>query len=117
MLGQLASWSSRGGWKENFFRLELDQPLSYMRKMYPTEWRNVMTRVFNDPERGPPFFPGFYSVQNVSTDYEMKVPPVYFYGNYRATMRAYSRVTRELVACERATLSVVPKSIRRRPHP
>lgn len=59
---------------------------------------------------------GSYSVSNISsTILNLKVPPAFYYGKFRVTATLVNSVTNELVACERAFLSVLPKLPKRKP--
>lgn len=60
-----------------------------------------------------PFPQGFYSFTNFSTDCDVRITPVFFYGKYRGTVKVLNAVTEELIACFRGFFSLVPKLNRR----
>ncbi|XP_034230457.1 uncharacterized protein LOC117639164 [Thrips palmi] len=106
----LASWSSRGGWKDNAFQKSTSRLCTTIKTFFPNVWRKGMMMVFNDPTRDCPFPPqDTYSVNNVSTNYIAKFPPSFFYGRYRGTGQILNTETKELIACKRCYFQVVPK--------
>ncbi|XP_034238270.1 uncharacterized protein LOC117643461 [Thrips palmi] len=104
----LASWSSRGGWKDNAFQKTIAKPCTTVRSFFPREWRKAMVYVFNDPDRKCPFPPGTYTATNVSTQNDFTFPPSFFYGKFRGTGRVFT-LAKELVGCVRFYFSIVPK--------
>ncbi|XP_026286044.1 uncharacterized protein LOC113211783 [Frankliniella occidentalis] len=109
-LANFASWSSTGGWKDNFFRFTLPRACATAKARFPDLWRRAMIALFNDPDRDCPFPPGYYSVRNVSTDFHMKQVRTFFYGKYRGTGTLINSVTKEVIACKRGFFSIVPKT-------
>ncbi|XP_052132732.1 uncharacterized protein LOC113205103 [Frankliniella occidentalis] len=102
-----ASWSSRGGWKENAYVI---RPGSYCRSIPlhdPELWRRAMIATFNDPNRKCPFPAGYYEIKNISTEFSFKNVPVFFYGTWRITVRMLKAQTAR--ACFRFFGKTVPK--------
>ncbi|XP_034239145.1 uncharacterized protein LOC117644068 [Thrips palmi] len=109
----LASWSARGGWKDNAFIATVPRVCSTGRASIPSLWRKMMVAVFNDPDADCPFQPGSYSFSNFSTDFDIEAVPSFFYGKWRATGKLFRTSSRELLACARAYGSTVPKLSKR----
>ncbi|XP_034233523.1 uncharacterized protein LOC117640746 [Thrips palmi] len=107
----IASWSARGGWKDNAYVFSFQRCCTKARTLAPTLWRRAMVALFDDPSRACPFPPGSYSVHNVSSDidFDVKAVPAFYYGKWRATGKFSRTSTRELMGCARAFASTVPK--------
>ncbi|XP_034237494.1 uncharacterized protein LOC117642963 [Thrips palmi] len=105
----IASWSARGGWKDNAYLFSVPKLCTAARTMAPSLWRKGMVALFNDPNAACPFPPGSYSFRNMSTNFDIKAVPSFFYGKWRATGKLFRTSTRVLLACARAFGSTVPK--------
>ncbi|XP_026290892.1 uncharacterized protein LOC113215482 [Frankliniella occidentalis] len=109
-VGNLASWNNVAGWKENFFQASMPNVCTAAKTHYRLFWRQAMKRVFNDPDKDCPFPPGFYSVSNVSTNHDIRKPPVFFYGKYRATGQIIHTRTGTIMSCYRGYFALVPRT-------
>ncbi|XP_034238871.1 uncharacterized protein LOC117643860 [Thrips palmi] len=108
--GNVASWSQMGGWKDNAYMVEIPKMCSAMKALFPDLWRRVAAGSL-EPERiDCPLMPGFYSVSNVATDFNIDFPPTFFYGKWRGTLTVSNTVSKERTACVRAFFDTVPKT-------
>lgn len=57
---------------------------------------------------------GTYVIGNVSTDFDVKTIPTFFYGKWRLTLRLLRSTNSETMACMLAFGETVPK-LRKRP--
>ncbi|XP_034238090.1 uncharacterized protein LOC117643355 [Thrips palmi] len=105
----IASWSARGGWKDNAYIFALPKFCTAFRTVTPTLWRKTMVALFDDPNAFCPFPPGSYSFSNMSTNFDIKAVPSFFYGKWRATAKLSRTSSKELLACARAYGSTVPR--------
>ncbi|XP_026274860.1 uncharacterized protein LOC113204075 [Frankliniella occidentalis] len=104
-----ASWSSRGGWKENAYVMRPGPVCQIIGHHDPDLWRRLMVATFNDPNRKCPFPPGYYEVKNVSAEFSLKQIPVFFYGTWRITVRLVDSA-QDVAACVWLFGKTVPKS-------
>ncbi|KAK3925391.1 Unconventional myosin-Ie [Frankliniella fusca] len=82
-----ASWSSRGGWKDNAILMRPGSVCKFVPANVPDAWRRFLIATFNDPTRDCPFPPGNYEIKNMSSEVTFKKIPAFFYGTWRVTIR------------------------------
>ncbi|KAK3927501.1 30S ribosomal protein S2 [Frankliniella fusca] len=104
-----ASWSSRGGWKENAFIMRPGCFCKIFPLHNPEVWKRLMTVTFNDPNRKCPFPPGFYEIKNASTELSLKQIPIFFYGTWRVTLRLIKEQAQRATLCALLYGKTVPK--------
>ncbi|XP_026286585.2 uncharacterized protein LOC113212191 [Frankliniella occidentalis] len=112
-IGNIASWSTRGGWKDNAYVMKLPRICSTFKRCAPDLWERFMVVTFNDPKAFCPFPPGFYSFNNMSTNFNFKMPPSFYYGKWRATIQLVNS-SNAVHFCMRAYGSTAPK-LKRKP--
>ncbi|XP_052127666.1 uncharacterized protein LOC113206415 [Frankliniella occidentalis] len=105
-----ASWSSRGGWKENAYVMRPGSFCKSIQQSDPQFWRKLMTAIFNDPNRNCPIPPGYYEMNNISADFSFKKIPVFFYGTWRMSLRLVKDTTKNSVACLWFFAKTIPKT-------
>ncbi|XP_026274859.1 uncharacterized protein LOC113204074 [Frankliniella occidentalis] len=105
-----ASWSSRGGWKENAYVMRLGSFCKVIFTHDPDLWRRLMIATFDDPNRNCPFPPGYYETKNISSEFSLKKIPVLFYGTWRITLHLFKESVENVVACFMLFGKTVPKS-------
>ncbi|XP_026274858.1 uncharacterized protein LOC113204072 [Frankliniella occidentalis] len=106
-----ASWSSRGGWKENAYVMRPGPFCKVVSSHDPDFWRRLMIATFDDPNRDCPFAPGYYEIKNISSEFSsFKKVPVFFYGTWRISTRLVKESTQNAVACLLIFVKTVPKS-------
>ncbi|KAE8739869.1 hypothetical protein FOCC_FOCC014626 [Frankliniella occidentalis] len=104
-----ASWSSRGGWKENAYVMRPGSFCKVASSHDPEFWRRFMTAIFDDPNRNCPFTPGYYECTNVSSEFTFRKIPVFFYGTWRVNIRLVKQSTQNGVFCLVFFVKTVPK--------
>ncbi|XP_052120229.1 uncharacterized protein LOC113206992 isoform X2 [Frankliniella occidentalis] len=86
-----ASWSSRGGWKENALTMKFKRPCTQCKQYLPGVWSGVMSVLESSTKATDcPFPPGIYTINNVSSASiaPPKAVPVFFYGKWRVDIKA-----------------------------
>ncbi|XP_034252290.1 uncharacterized protein LOC117651863 [Thrips palmi] len=104
---EMASWSSRGGWKDNAFKIRLKRACFTAPQYLPTVYNTLKATLFGETQC--PWPPGAYYHPNVSMEIRFTLP-VFYYGKYRADLGFTDHATNEMEACVRATIKVVPKT-------
>ncbi|XP_034248987.1 uncharacterized protein LOC117649910 [Thrips palmi] len=108
-----ASWSSRGGWRENALSMNIPRPCAALKTYFP----GISKYVWNNLE-GPgghvsqiPVPPGSYSIRNLSMnlqDYRSTGLRSMFYGKWRMDSKVYDKDM--CFMCVRVTAMVNPKA-------
>ncbi|KAJ1524616.1 hypothetical protein ONE63_011100 [Megalurothrips usitatus] len=107
----LASWSSRGGWKDNAHLLASPKICSNAKALLSDVWRSLSERCSSRTTFGEcPVKQGPYTCTNVSTNFDFDFPPSFFYGKWRGTAKLYNTQTKEVSFCMRAYFSTAPKA-------
>ncbi|KAE8737357.1 hypothetical protein FOCC_FOCC017181 [Frankliniella occidentalis] len=107
----LASWSSRGGWKDNAHILKFKKICSTGRTYLPVVWGNIMDAVYdenNKTRKFCPFPPGKYVLDNCEADLSIaRKVPGFFYGKWRLDFKILDP-NWDCISCMRIYLSTVP---------
>lgn len=53
---------------------------------------------------------GYYSISNLTTNFNIDFPPAFFYGKWRGTVTTHNSVSKERTACLRAFYDTAPKT-------
>ncbi|XP_034238087.1 uncharacterized protein LOC117643351 [Thrips palmi] len=104
-----ASWSSRGGWKENAYIFRVKHYCSAFKTYAPQAWRKIMVAVNGDADADCPWPPGVYHVRNMSTDFRIRAMPAFYYGKWRLTLRLMENHYQDTLGCFVAYADTVPR--------
>ncbi|XP_034255045.1 uncharacterized protein LOC117653467 [Thrips palmi] len=110
---EFASWSSRGGWKDNALTMKIPRPCSALKTFLPG-----ISKYFWNNLHGPggrvsqcPVPPGSYSIRNLSTDLQgshISSLPAMFYGKWRMDSKICEKDA--CFMCVRVIAMVNPKT-------
>ncbi|XP_034247824.1 uncharacterized protein LOC117649307 isoform X3 [Thrips palmi] len=105
-----ASWSSRGGWKQNAIVMKFPRACTSVRTYLPGLYKHFLEHATRaeGPFQGCPVPPGSYRYENVSSRglVVANIPSLY-YGRWRVDGRAYDREA--CIMCIRLTLRISPR--------
>ncbi|XP_052130522.1 uncharacterized protein LOC113215612 isoform X1 [Frankliniella occidentalis] len=108
----MASWDTRGGWKENALVMKFKKLCATFKTYMPDSWREMMRLLTSNVTitvRDCPFPPAAYSIRNISSSWmQPKGLPVMYYGKWRIDTRVVDPVDKKILGCLRIYASIVP---------
>ncbi|KAK3931506.1 Anthranilate phosphoribosyltransferase, partial [Frankliniella fusca] len=110
-----ASWSSRGGWKENALHMKFKRTCTSTARYMPRIWKGVtasLSRADGTKNDHCPLLAGSYSLSNLSSALlNDNTVPIMFYGRWRVDALLVDSKTRQRLACVRVYDDIVPKIV------
>ncbi|KAK3912701.1 Queuine tRNA-ribosyltransferase [Frankliniella fusca] len=106
-----ASWSTRGGWKENAIIIKMKQICKAAKTYLPKQWKNVMYAILpNNASADCPFPPALYYLRNATADLGVaRRVPAFYYGKWRLDAKIMDPEW-DCVSCMRILMNIVPQT-------
>ncbi|KAE8740415.1 hypothetical protein FOCC_FOCC014076 [Frankliniella occidentalis] len=106
-----ASWSSRGGWKDNALIIKMKQICKTAKTYIPKQWKNAQYAIHpNNASADCPYPPGVYYLRNATADLGVaRKFPAFFYGKWRLDAKIMDSDS-DCISCMRVLMHVVPQT-------
>ncbi|KAK3907574.1 Arginine--tRNA ligase [Frankliniella fusca] len=110
----MASWGSRGGWKENALIMKFKKLCTTIKTHLPDIWNEIVPRMksnITNFQRDCPFPPGAFSIEDLSTSVlQPKGVPYLFYGKWKIDVKAIDPADDRVLGCFRIYASIIPRT-------